>query len=169
MGDEKARNKIPVPSHLVHAVKHSDMCRKCVIEYYKLYKDGKVEKPFPVMCSGDARVQRVKDDDTLWALKNPVTWAEFEFNDPDKPTQPFKLRWYQSDMLSCTARYKALRWGRRTGKTHSAVVGILHQMFVYGHKVIVLTPFEKQINEIFRKLHNFIYASKAMHLSLIHI
>ena len=80
--------KIPVPPHLVHAVKHSEMCRRCVAEYYKLYKAGIIKDPFPVKCSGDKRVQP-KGVDENWIIHNPVAWTEYEFNDPDQPTKPF--------------------------------------------------------------------------------
>ena len=69
-------------------------------------------------------------------------------------------------MLACSARFLAMRWGRRSGKTHAAVVGILHQMFVYGHKILVITPHERQINAIFDKINAFISSSKALRTSI---
>lgn len=109
-----------------------EMCKKCISDYREIYLSGKLdielseeeyetrrangtlpsEVIFPVSCEGDLRESMgdvssaVTDEEfAIAGIFNPDIWFEEELG--------IKLRWYQSDSASCTARAKVDRWGRR--------------------------------------------------------
>jgi Terminase large subunit, T4likevirus-type, N-terminal len=103
------------------------------------------------------------------ATVDPVHWFELMFNFKDKTEQ--YLRSYQKDELRCTSKRRALRWGRRMGKTFTACAWMLHSVFnefvldgydehgteVYrGPTILVVTPFQAQLTNIFEQLESLI-------------
>ena len=63
-------------------------------------------------------------------------------------------------MLRCTAKRKALRLGRQSGKTEAICVLMLFKAFVNErHKVLVITPYRSQIELIFKRIKELIYQS----------
>lgn len=64
---------------------------------------------------------------------------------------------YQAIMLRCTAKLKVFRIGRQAGKTESICVSILHNIFTKkDFRVIVITPYQTQIEVIFNRLSSLI-------------
>jgi len=140
----------------------SPMCVECRQMYDKLYADGKTKRPFPPRCRGDlrllegnykAQVDPIKKARAV--IANPTAWCEYELN-----TQP---RWYQDDMLCCTARQKVMRAGRRIGKTWSLVIRAMHRMVNRHHyRVIVVAPYQHQIDLIFDIFDELISRSRSI-------
>lgn len=138
------------------------MCHKCILEYIDLHKRGKCAKPFPVLCSGDCRLapkDATEDEFKVFSIENPVSWTETELEDPEVVGKPFCFRWYQSDMVGCTARFKAIRAGRRIGKSIAAIVRFLHRMFIKKTRVLVIAPDEPKITAIFGAIDTFLAGS----------
>lgn len=96
----------------------TDMCVRCTRYYESLYTKGITKYPFPVNCTKHIQNQALyikpEDFDTLVEynetvlLLDPISWAYAEFG--------WEPRFYQSDMLSCSAQHKLYRMGRRVGK-----------------------------------------------------
>ncbi len=64
---------------------------------------------------------------------------------------------YQSIMLRCTSKRKVFRIGRQAGKTETLCVSILHNVFTKkDFRVIVITPYQTQIEVIFNRLNSLI-------------
>ncbi len=85
-----------------------------------------------------------------------VTQGKSAFNRP-----------YQAEMLRCTAKRKVFRLGRQAGKTESICVAILHAVFTHkDFKVLVITPYQTQIEVIFNRLNKLIKSREATNNSL---
>lgn len=114
-------------------------------------------------------------DGSVWRRKNPEEyWKWVEAN---AGTSIFgKSRYhrpYQADMLRCTSKRKVFRVGRQAGKTESLVISILFHMFTKpglpdheGFKVIVITPYQSQIDVIFDRLNQLIVTSPLLKNSI---
>lgn len=66
---------------------------------------------------------------------------------------------YQEVMLKCTAKRKVLRLGRRSGKTESICVRLIHSLVTWpdGHcKILLVCPYRSQIDIIFKRLNELI-------------
>lgn len=154
----------------------SEMCMNCIAEYREHYisgnlldNDGKSRIIFPIKCSGDLRTglgditKAETEEDMIFAmLHNPVLWFKHELG--------VTLRPYQEDSASCTSRLKVDRWGRRVGKTFHKVGEMLRNMQI-GYRdpktgvtepmrILVLTPYQSQVDEIFELIDNLIKGSK---------
>lgn len=92
------------------------MCKGCLHHY--MVEQGGYHWPMCAM-SADMQVQAdlrsglldsLSDDEKLiyQYTKDPVTWARLTFN--------YTTRWYQSEMLRCSAKKVVVRAGRRLGK-----------------------------------------------------
>jgi replicative DNA helicase len=94
-------------------------------------------------------------DGSVWARKDP---EEYHRQMQDNPGRRSKYhRPYQATMLRCSSKYKVFRIGRQSGKTESLVVSILFHMFVNEKfKVVLITPFQSQIDLIFKRLEDLI-------------
>lgn len=67
------------------------------------------------------------------------------------------LREAQKEMNLCTSNKKVLRLPRQTGKTISLGVEALHFALTYpGKRVLIIVPYENQINNIFEKMDEMI-------------
>ena len=40
------------------------------------------------------------DEERLEQLSDPCLWAETNLQDPNKPAQPLRLRWYQKEIIN---------------------------------------------------------------------
>jgi replicative DNA helicase len=89
-------------------------------------------------------------DDFHWykIYSDPVTFAKaFLNNDAGDPWEP---RWYQSEMLRCTALRKVVRAGRRNGKSEAMAVKILYLLFVNKNfPILLVCPYQSQITRVF--------------------
>jgi len=65
--------------------------------------------------------------------------------------------WYQHRTLKCTSIRRALRWGRRTGKTETIAAYILYVVYTSAKKkVLCATPAKAQGKEINDRIRKFI-------------
>lgn len=85
-------------------------------------------------------------------LSNPVDFAEFFLG--------WQARWYQRLMLLHPSKRKVIRAGRRTGKSDAAVVLAIWHAFTHANsRVIVATPMEAQVSELFERMRQLIRQS----------
>lgn len=81
---------------------------------------------------------------------SPVEWFKAHMTDPEKAQD----RWTQDLVLSCSAKNKALRQGRRSGKTYSIIIDLLFTVAL-AHKpvnILVAAPQVTMIDEISQTL-----------------
>jgi len=94
------------------------------------------------------------------------------FDDPDGNKQkvidgksPFH-RPYQFEALRCTSKRKVFRWGRQIGKSDELVVDALFHMFTNKNfKVILIAPFQSQVELIFTKIEEFFNNNQTLYNS----
>lgn len=96
----------------------NDVCVRCEAYYSKLFKCGVTKTPFPPTCTKHVANKSAslklsdfpseQDYHQALIVMDPITWAQAEFG--------WSARFYQEDILSCTAKKKILRAGRRVGK-----------------------------------------------------
>lgn len=84
--------------------------------------------------------------DELKAIFSPVDWFRTNVLDPET----YAERWYQSLTLSCSARNKVLRLGRRCGKTFSIVMDLIFKIATAPRpiNILVAAPLVTMIHEI---------------------
>ena len=88
-------------------------------------------------------IQEVKE------LVNPSEWIYQNLD-----MYPY---WYQDRTLKCTSIRRALRWGRRTGKTETIAAYILYVAFTNAKKkILCITPGKSQVKEINDRIFKFI-------------
>lgn len=102
----------------------------------------------------DDMSQRQIDDTNI--ENDPVLWAHIELN--------WDARWYQKELLRCSSRRKAIRMGRRSGKT--ATLGVAALWFALNridaqsnsnrYEVLIVTPADVQLQRIWRDITTFI-------------
>ncbi len=64
---------------------------------------------------------------------------------------------YQKLMLSCSSARKVFRLGRQCGKTETMAIAMLHAVFTHkDYKVILITPYQTQVEVIFNRLNKLI-------------
>lgn len=94
---------------------------------------------------------------------DPVKWAQAflkTYNPIVQKITPWTARWYQVEMLRDPAIKKVYRCGRRTGKTETMVVDSLYNVSTKrNYRVLIITPFEKQVDLIFMRLNELINES----------
>lgn len=105
----------------------------------------------------DVEILREAFDKTYWAKKY-LNWTPRVTKDGYQ---------YQEIALNCTSKRKALRLGRRSGKTDLLSIEAVHSFATsskdvksnrrVGAKVTFITPAETQRKEIFDRIRSFIY------------
>jgi len=104
-------------------------------------------------------------DGEIWKRKNPDEYFEWKTKNPDTPILGNSRyhRPYQATMLRCQAQNKVVRIGRQAGKTESLVISMLYALFTKpgknkddGYIVILVTPFQSQIDLIFKRIEELI-------------
>ncbi len=143
MDDYKASDYKPMLGRDCH------FCRKCVDYYKDIYDKGFTSEPFMPSCQGDYRLlaKKMKDQglsdeefQNYKMLQDPVAWAKFEFD--------WEARWYQQEVMRCSSQFKAIRAGRRVGKTEAMSVLALWHLFTNGgvtdrqFEVLILAPYQ---------------------------
>jgi replicative DNA helicase len=130
----------------------------------------------PVVWARDSIDWHCLDEDgEIWKRKNPEEYHAWLEKNPgiDIRGNSRYHRPYQATMLRCTSKRKVFRIGRQAGKTESLVVSILFNMFNKpgipsgeGFKVIVITPYQSQIDLIFTRLMQLINGSAVLQNSI---
>lgn len=96
-------------------------------------------------------------------MKDPVKWAQIfvtTFDNMNKTYGPWKARWYQVEMLRDESVKKVARCGRRTGKTETMCIDMLHRTHTKpNYRCLVVTPYENQVRLIFMRLRELVEAS----------
>ncbi len=114
-------------------------------------------------------------DGSVWKRKNPKEYENWVKKNPGVSILG-KSRYhrpYQATMLRCTAKNKIFRIGRQSGKTETLVISMLYNMFTKpgkneneGFKIILITPFQTQIELIFTRLTELISNSTELSNSI---
>lgn len=123
-----------------------------------------------------------KQDDFLQA-QDPIYWAEKYLNWTPRVSALVSDLDYQAVLVRCSAKRKQSRLGRRSGKTASLSVVILHHAFTVssggvGGKeaaignlpngdVLVITPGLTQINVIFKEIRKLLARSALLSSSVV--
>lgn len=147
------------------------MCEVCIAEQKRKYK-GET----PIICSGlrdyktslkakfdeniiDSIVAELSEEefDELQALFNPFDWFRVHMTDKSKAQD----RWTQELALSCSAKNKAIRWGRRCGKSYAIIMELMYKIALAEKplSILVAAPMVTMIDEIsqvFVELSNLI-------------
>ncbi len=93
--------------------------------------------------------------DNVEANEVAITNGKSPFNRP-----------YQAEMLRCSARYKVFRIGRQAGKTEALVISMLYAIFTnHNFKVVLLAPFQAQINMIFKRVREHLESNPELYNS----
>jgi len=134
----------------------SHFCQRCVNYYHDIKCAGITKKDFPPECQGDISENirallasgKCNDEDAeILLLEDPITFAAEEFN--------WKPRWYQLEMLRCTAQKKVVRAGRRLGKSVAMAVKILHLLYTNkNYNILLVCPYQSQVKRVFQIIHN---------------
>lgn len=129
------------------------MCTNCRSE--QIAKYGEIT----IQCSGYSKLENRYDEDViemfqdselemLKDLIDPVHWAKFNI-----AANIFVERWYQSQLLSCTANRKVVRCGRRAGKSFSIALRAIHNSLMNNDfKTLIVCPAEVQTEEIYEAM-----------------
>jgi len=165
--DYEARDYTPIKGRVNH------FCEDCVGHYNMMHDKGLTKKPFPFRydkqdgsqirtCRFDKRLDQEyirrehfdTDEDYEEAMRtvDPVTWAYSELG--------WRPRWYQEEILCCTSQFKAIRAGRRVGKTAS--LSVLTLWYAVTHKnfqILVVCPFVAQVAKIMDNIRELIMES----------
>lgn len=147
------------------------MCEVCIAEQKRKYK-GET----PIICNGlrdyktslkvkfdeniiDSIVAELSEEefDELQALFNPFDWFRVHMTDKSKAQD----RWAQELALSCSAKNKAIRWGRRCGKSYAIIMELMYKIALAEKplSILVAAPMVTMIDEIsqvFVELSNLI-------------
>lgn len=96
--------------------------------------------------------------DLLEQATNSYYWADknIDTDNPIPEKRLFAHRWYQEQIARCTAHRKAIRCGRRAGKSYSLALNILHRALTNSnYYILIVTPFEVQSEEIVNLILQF--------------
>lgn len=133
----------------------NNMCKNCQREQIKKYGE------ITIKCSGpkdisvlDQNIVADMNKEELEEIKqamSPVYWAEknIDINQPDPTKRLYVNRWYQSMQLTCSASKKAIRCGRRSGKSYGLGIDIANRLVQNSnYQILVVTPFLSQAKEL---------------------
>lgn len=103
-------------------------------------------------------------------MNDPVKWAQIFVNTFDpvkKEITKWTARWYQCEMLRDDSVKKVYRCGRRTGKTETMVLDMLHRTNKNrNYRCLAVTPYENQVRLIFMRLNELIDASPLLEMQV---
>ena len=134
------------------------MCSDCIET--QIAKYGKQQIECKGLASADMLVDEKlrhlfseEDIETAEQLANPYAWANANIH-PKKFTE----RWYQEMFTRCTSKRLTLRCGRRAGKSYSMALKMLHRAMMTECKILVVTPYEVQAEELMNLILEFVWA-----------
>lgn len=150
--------EMPWREYLKHKNYDTDignMCKNCQREQIRKYGE------ITIKCSGpkdisvlDQNIVANMNSDELDEIKqamSPVYWAEknIDVNQQDPTKRLYVNRWYQSMQITCSASKKAIRCGRRSGKSYGLGIDIANRLVQNGnYQILVVTPFLSQAKEL---------------------
>lgn len=104
-------------------------------------------------------------DGSVWARKNPDEYLRQMADSPNRQSKYHRP--YQAEMLRCSSKYKIFRIGRQAGKTETLVVSMLFNMFTNaGFKIVLITPYQSQVEVIFKRLEDLINSNPTLQNSI---
>lgn len=138
----------------------NEMCGKCIASQIQQNGSQTIE------CRGLASADMLLDEsikhlfseediETAEQLANPYAWAEANISN-----KKFASRWYQEMFARCTSKRLTLRCGRRAGKSYSLALKMLHRALMTECRVLIVTPYEIQAEELMNLVVDFLYALK---------
>ena len=140
------------------------MCEKCISD--QIRESGEVT----IKCKGLASAKQLIPESMshmfgedemaqIEEMANPYAWADkYIDTEAEDSKRMFSPRWYQEQMVRCTATRKVYRCGRRTGKTYAFALNILHRVLTNkDYKVLIATPYEVQAEELINQIREFIH------------
>lgn len=93
-------------------------------------------------------------------LLRPWLFAEAFLQDPVNPNRPLRLRSYQRDILKDRHYRRILRCGRRIGKSIILAIEAIYKGFTYANRrVLIVTAYEGQLDEIFNAIEHLAFDS----------
>ncbi len=107
-------------------------------------------------------------DGEVWKRKNPDEYWDWIESHPGESVLGHSRyhRPYQAEMLRCSSKRKVFRIGRQAGKTETLVISMLFNLFTKpgvpdeeGFQIIVITPYQSQIDLIFTRMLELIRSS----------
>ena len=142
-----------------------DMCGSCELYYKNVFDKNLAKKDFPPKCNRhileefkDLKPEDFDEEEeynNLIINADPVAWAYKNFG--------WEARWYQEEMMSCTAQKKVVRAGRRTGKTTCIVVLIAYMLYTNeDFTILVIAPYQAQVTKIFDELNKLVGANEGL-------
>lgn len=150
--------EMPWREYLKHKNYDTDignMCKNCQMEQIRKYGE------ITIKCSGpkdisvlDQNIVANMNSDELDEIKqamSPVYWAEknIDVNQQDPTKRLYVNRWYQSMQITCSASKKAIRCGRRSGKSYGLGIDIANRLVQNSnYQILVVTPFLSQAKEL---------------------
>lgn len=131
------------------------MCSDCQKD--QIRKHGRIT----IKCTGPRNISRVPEDvialmseselETIKQTVDPYYWADknIDIFQRDNTKRLFVPRWYQEMQLACSASKKAIRCGRRIGKTFGISLDIVNRLIQNSnYQILVVTPFLSQAKEL---------------------
>jgi replicative DNA helicase len=117
-----------------------------------------IDEPFKIKRELTAAGLDEEQQRKIHIAKDPVTWARSVLKDPDgNPIQP---RVYQVLVLRHPSIRKVLRQGRRSGKSYSLALFLLHWAYIHNNaKCLIITPQKEQGGLIYKSILEFVQAS----------
>ena len=150
--------EMPWREYLKHKNYDTDiknMCSNCQKEQIRKY--GKIT----IKCSGPKDISVVDQEivaqlnkeeiEEVKQAMSPVYWAEknIDVTQQDPTKRLYVSRWYQSMQLVCSASKKAIRCGRRSGKSYGLGIDIANRLVQNSnYQILVVTPFLSQAKEL---------------------
>lgn len=147
-------NKLPVVQRTDDDRRLHPYCQDCKL---KCQEDGKDWNQVTKKCHGvfdemDFEELAESSGMTVEEVKELMDPAEWIFK--NLGMVPY---WYQHRSLKCTSIRRALRWGRRTGKTETIAAYVLYVCFTNPKKkVLCVTPAKSQVKEINDRIWKFL-------------
>lgn len=168
------RNLVTRQQLLEQSGVNSDLCKNCLLKYQD--EQGGMHWPkcslgYDVQVGLDTKsgvLNNLSEDEKniYKCSKDPVLWSKLMLD--------YTPRWYQEELLRCSAQKIVVRAGRRIGKTDSLAVKILYLMYTKpfkgesdSYKVLIICPYERQVNLIFDRLRELISKSPLIKDSIL--
>ena len=95
---------------------------------------------------------KLTDQELLEAqiLVDPVYFAEMYLKSPSNPQEDLVLRSYQKTILRDRTQKRALRLGRRTGKTVTLAIEAIWKAYTHANReVLLVAGYDSQVQTIF--------------------
>lgn len=113
-----------------------------------------------------AEIKKIQD-----VFNDPVKWSQIALITYDgalKKDTPWTARWYQVEMLRDKSLKKVYRCGRRTGKTETMVVDMLHKIFTNkNYRCLTITPYENQVRLQFQRIKELVDSSPLLKAEVV--